>query len=77
MYKIDNDEDLQIDIKELFENYEDHLDKDLKKILKKLRDTKNKFITDKEREIIEDFYYNMDNLVETIVQIRYKINKED
>ena len=78
MYKIDcNDEDLQIDVKELYENYEDHLDKDLKKILKKILNKKIKFITDKEREIIEDFYYNMDNLVETMVQIRYKINEED
>ena len=77
MYKIDYDEDLQIDLKELFENYEDHLDKDLNKIFKKLLNKKPEFITDKEREIIEDFYYNMDNLVATMVQIRHKINEED
>lgn len=77
MYRVDNDEDLQIDIKELYDNYDDHLDKDLRKIFRKLRDKKIEFITDKEREIIEDFYYNMDNLVETMVQIRHKINKED
>lgn len=78
MYKIDcNDEDLQKDVKELYENYEDHLDKDLKKIFKKILNKKIEFITDKEKEIIEDFYYNMNNLVETMVQIRYKINEED
>lgn len=77
MYRVDNDEDLQIDLKELFENYEDHLDKDLNKIFKKLLNKKPEFITDEEREIIEDFYYNMDNLVATMVQIRHKINKED
>jgi hypothetical protein len=74
MYKIDNDEDLQIDIKELYENYNDYLNKDLRKILKKILNTKPEFITDKERDIIEDFYENMNNLVETMVQIRYKID---
>ncbi len=74
MYKIDYDEDLQIDLKELFENYNNYFNKDLRKLLKKILNTKPKFIKDKEREIIEDFYYNMDNLVETMVQIRHKID---
>ncbi len=74
MYKIDNDEDFQIDIKELYENYNDYLNKDLRKILKKILNTKPEFITDKERDIIEDYYYYMNNLVETMVLIRHKID---
>lgn len=77
MYKIDYDENLQIDLKELFENYEDHLDKDLNKIFKKLLNTKPEFITDEEGEIINEFYYYIETLVETIGEIRLKLDLID
>lgn len=77
MYKIDYDENLQIDLKELFENYEDHLDKDLNKIFKKLLNKKPEFITDEEGEIINEFYYYIETLVETIGEIRLKLDLID
>lgn len=76
MYKIDcNDEDLQIDVKEIYENYQKYLNKDLKKIFKKILNKKIEFITDKEADIIDDFYYYMNDLYETMVQIREKIDR--
>lgn len=77
MYRVDNDEDLQIDLKELFENYEDHLDKDLNKIFKKLLNQKPEFITDEEGEIIIEFYYYIETLVETIGEIKLKLDLKD
>lgn len=77
MYKIDYDENLQIDLKELFENYEDHLDKDLNKIFKKLLNQKPEFITDEEGDKINEFYYYIETLVETIGEIRLKLDLID
>lgn len=77
MYKIDYDENLQIDLKELHENYDDHLDKNLRKIFKKLLNKKPEFITDEEGDIINEFYYYIETLVETIGEIRLKLDLQD
>lgn len=79
MYKIiiPNDEDLQINLIELFENYDDYLDNDLKKILEKIRDTKPIFITEEEGNIIKCFYYYIKTLVEKIGEIKIILNRED
>jgi hypothetical protein len=77
MYKIDYDENLQIDLKELYDNYNDHLDKDLRKIFKKLLNQKPEFITDEEGDKINEFYYYIETLVETIGEIRLKLDLID
>jgi predicted DNA binding protein len=70
MYEIDsNDKDLQRAVKELFEWYDEYLDKDLKQVLEKLRDIKPDNLTDDEGEALQNAYNSFGNLKETLGEI--------
>lgn len=77
MYKINsNNEKLQIAVEELLEWYDEYLDKDLRRVLEKLRDTKPNNLTDYEGETIIDFYENFKGLKEELEKITKIMKKE-
>jgi hypothetical protein len=70
MYEIDsNDKDLQRAVKELFEWYDEYLDKDLKQVLEKLRDIKPDNLTDDEGGELQNAYNTFESLKETLGEI--------
>ncbi len=79
MYKIDsNDKDLQRAIKRLFEWYDEYIvDKNLKKVLVKLRDIKPDTLTDNEGEELINAYNNYQTLMEEIGVINEVMTNED
>ncbi len=73
MYKIDiNNEFGQDTIENLLDTYKKYLEKDIIKLLEKLRYTKQDTITSEECILIYDAYFGYEPLYETLEQIYLK-----
>ena len=78
MYKIDiKDEYEQYNIEDILKRYKKYLDKDLVKLLRKLKDTKPDIITDEERKLILNNYIFYDGIQDSLGDLFRSIEQKE